>query len=48
MKRSNFLLTAAVLSFVFGAMMFLAPATGAKIIGLAATAETGSVLRGLG
>lgn len=47
MKRSTFLLIAAILSFVFGAMMFFAPAIGAKI-GLAATPETESVLRGLG
>ena len=48
MRRSTFLLITAILSFVFGAMMFFAPASGAKIIGLAATAETKSVLRGLG
>lgn len=41
-------LGAAILSFVFGAMMFFAPAIGARIIGLAATPETESVLRGLG
>ena len=48
MRHSTFLLITAILSFVFGATMFCAPALGAKMIGLAATAETGSVLRGLG
>lgn len=48
MKRSAFLLIAAILSFVFGAMMFFIPALAAKLLGIAATPETASVLRGMG
>lgn len=48
MKRATFLFVAAILSFVFGVIMFFAPVTGAEMIGLSATLETQSVLRGLG
>lgn len=48
MKRSNFLLISAILSFVFGAMMFLMPAFAANFLAIAATPQTISVLRGLG
>lgn len=48
MKRSTFLLLSALLSFVFGAMMFFVPAFAGGFIGMTAAPETLSVLRGLG
>jgi len=48
MKRSAFLFIAAILSFVFGAMMFFIPALAAELLGIAVTPETASVLRGMG
>ncbi len=48
MKRSNFLLVSAILSFTFGVMMFFVPALGAKLLNIAPTPGTTSVLRGLG
>lgn len=48
MKRSTFLLLSALLSFVFGAMMFFVPAFAAGFLDIAAEPQTVSVLRGLG
>ncbi len=48
MKRSNFLLISAILSFVFGAMMFFVPVFAAKFLDIATTPQTISVLRGMG
>lgn len=48
MKRSVFLRITALLSFVFGAMLFFVPAFAAQIIGIAFSPETGSVLCGMG
>ncbi|MEJ7682407.1 MAG: hypothetical protein WKG06_32055 [Segetibacter sp.] len=48
MKRSSFLLISAILSFVFGAMMFFVPTFAAKFLEIASTPQTVSVLRGMG
>ncbi len=48
MKRSTFLLISAILSFVFGAMMFLIPSFAAKFLAIEAEPQTMSVMRGLG
>lgn len=48
MKRSGFLLISAILSFVFGGMMFFVPAFAAKFLDIASTPQTVSVLRGMG
>lgn len=48
MKRSTFLLLAAIGSFGFGALMFFAPAMGSDLLGLDPATGTLSVLRGLG
>ncbi len=47
MKRSTFLLICAILSFVFGAMMFFAPTFAAGFLNITAEPQTVSVLRGL-
>lgn len=48
MKRSGFLLISAILSFVFGAMMFFVPAFAANFLDIASTPQIVSVLRGMG
>lgn len=48
MKRSTFLLVTAILSFVFGGMMFLIPSFAARFLAITAAPQTVSVLRGLG
>ena|SRR5450631_27616 len=48
MKRSVFLLITAVGSFAFGTMMFLNPDFAAEFLGIDITAQTISVLRGMG
>ena len=48
MKRSTFLLLAALGSLGFGALMFFAPVMGSGLLGLDPTPGTLSVLRGLG
>ena len=48
MKPSTFLLITAILSFVFGAMMFFIPNFAAGFLHIATTPQTISVLRGMG
>ena len=48
MKRSTFLLISAILSFVFGAMMFFVPTFVAGFLDITAAPQTVSVLRGMG
>lgn len=48
MKRSLFLTISGILSFVFGAMMFFVPALAAQSLGINVTADTTSLLRGMG
>lgn len=48
MKLSIFLLTTAMLSFAFGAMMFFVPNFAAGFLDIATTPQTISVLRGMG
>jgi hypothetical protein len=48
MKRPLFLLISALGSFVFGALMFFGPAAAARLLGIAPSVETLSVLRGMG
>lgn len=48
MKRSTFFLISAILSFVFGAMMFFLPAIAAKFLDIPLSDATASVLRGMG
>ncbi len=48
MKCSNFLLISAILSFVFGAMMFFIPALAAKLLGIWLTPQIASLLHGRG
>lgn len=48
MKRKNFLLISALLSFGFGAMMFFLPQFASKNFGMTYTPEIGSLLRGMG
>lgn len=48
MKRSNFLLISALLSFVFGTMLFFIPQIGAKAFGMTFTPQIGALLRGMG
>lgn len=48
MKRSTFLLTTAILSLAFGAMMFFVPKFAAGFLDIATTPQTISVLRGMG
>jgi hypothetical protein len=48
MKRSAFLLISALGSFGFGALMFFGPSVASLGLGITASPETGSVLRGMG
>lgn len=48
MKRSVFLLIAALGSFTFGSMMFLAPVLAAHLLDMDSALSTLSVLRGMG
>jgi hypothetical protein len=48
MKRSTFLLITSLASFGFGAMMLAYPVFAGDLLGIAAKAETLSVLRGMG
>ncbi len=48
MKRSLFLLIAALLSFVFGSALFFVPQLGAMGFGMTYTPQIGSLLRGMG
>jgi hypothetical protein len=48
MKSSVFLSIAALLSFVFGFMMFFLPRMAGESLGLVSGAETLSLLRGMG
>jgi hypothetical protein len=48
MKRSIFLSITAFASFAFGAMMFFIPMFAANLLGMDATPQTLSVLRGMG
>lgn len=48
MKRSTFLFITAILSFVFGAMMFFAPSFAADFLDLKTNLQVISILRGLG
>jgi hypothetical protein len=48
MKLSVFLTISAVGSFAFGAMMFFIPAFAGRLLGIAYTPQTGSLLQGMG
>ncbi len=48
MKRSLFLLITAILSFVFGAMMFFVPSLAAEFLHIDVAPQIISTLRGLG
>jgi len=48
MTRSTFLLITALASFAFGAMMFFIPNIAAGLLGIDASSQTLSVLRGMG
>ncbi len=48
MTRSLFLLISAILSFIFGAMMFFVPAVAARFLDIGSAPAVMSVLRGMG
>ena len=48
MKRSRFFTLSALFGFLFGGLMFLAPAKAAESFGLVGTPETGILFRVLG
>jgi hypothetical protein len=48
MKLPVFLTISAVGSFAFGAMMFFMPGFAARLLGIACTLQTGSLLQGMG
>jgi hypothetical protein len=48
MKRSNFLLITALLSFTFGALMFFVPGLAAEILAMGGDKETIAALHGMG
>jgi hypothetical protein len=48
MKRSSFLLISAILTLVFGALMFFIPDLATQSLDMIQSPATGSVLRGMG
>ncbi|MFC0518233.1 hypothetical protein ACFFGT_28725 [Mucilaginibacter angelicae] len=48
MRLSIFFIISAILSFVFGAMMFVIPSIAAQSLGIGFTPGTGSLLQGMG
>lgn len=48
MKRSSFLFISAILTLVFGALMFFIPTFATESLDIICSPETGSVLRGMG